>query len=150
MQTLPRKIMEQCRLRPAKSWSNADFAREIREPLFFAPQNHGDFVLWPTKLWSNADFAPQNGWDIVSVAKKCNKILVSSQFFNFFCKSLSFLRLLQPFGPLFKENMFCVTVPLRAESSKPCIMTLSLKQTAKASNNCPWVGTWIPAKMIEA
>ena len=34
MQTLPRKIMEQCRLGSAKLWSNADFA----------PQNHGDIV----------------------------------------------------------------------------------------------------------
>ena len=52
-----------------KFWSNADFApqnygpmqtlpREITEPLFFALQNHGDFVLCPAKLWSNADFAP--------------------------------------------------------------------------------------------
>ena len=66
---------------PAKLWSNADFApqsygamqtspRIITEPSFFAPQNHGDFVLCPAKLWSNADFAPQNRGDIVSGANK--------------------------------------------------------------------------------
>ena len=37
--SLPRKIMEQCRLCPAKLWSNADFA----------PQNHRAFVLCPAK-----------------------------------------------------------------------------------------------------
>ena len=31
--------------------------REITGPSFFAPQNHGDFVLCLAKLWSNADFA---------------------------------------------------------------------------------------------
>ena len=35
-------------------------AREITDPLFFAQQNHRDFVLCPAKLWSNADFAPQS------------------------------------------------------------------------------------------
>ena len=57
---LPRKIMEQCRLCLAKSWSNADLAFEITEPSFFAPQNQGDFVLCSAKLGSNADFAPRN------------------------------------------------------------------------------------------
>ena len=37
--SLPREILEQCRLCPAKLWSNADFA----------PQNHRPFVLCPTK-----------------------------------------------------------------------------------------------------
>ena len=39
--SLPRKIMEQCRLCLAKLWSNADFA----------PQNHRAFILCPAKSW---------------------------------------------------------------------------------------------------
>ena len=83
--SLPRKIIEQCRPCPAKLWSNAHLApqndgamqtspRELTEPLFFALQNHGDFVLCPAKLWSHADFAPQNRGDIVSGANKYNQI----------------------------------------------------------------------------
>ena len=37
--SLPRTTMDQCRLCPAKSWSNVDFA----------PQNHRAFVLCPAK-----------------------------------------------------------------------------------------------------
>ena len=55
--------------------------RKITEPSFFAPQNHGDFVLCPAKLWSNADFAPQNRGDIVPGAKKYYQIELSSLFF---------------------------------------------------------------------
>ena len=50
--------MKQCRLWPAKLWSIADFA----------PQNHGDFILFPAKLWRNANFALKNHGDIVSGA----------------------------------------------------------------------------------
>ena len=109
---------------PAILWSNADFdpqsygamqtsPREIKEPLLFAPQNHSDIVLWPAKLWSNADFALRNCGDIVSGAKKYLQILLSFLSFYHFCKSLSFPRYLQYFGPLFQEKIFCVTVPLR-------------------------------------
>ena len=58
--------------------------RKITEPLFFAPQNHGDFVLCPAKLWSNADFAPRNRGDIVSGDKnilKLDFLLFLSDFF---------------------------------------------------------------------
>ena len=48
--------------------------REITEPLFFAPQNQGDFVVCRAKLWSNADLAPQNREYIVSGAKKYHQI----------------------------------------------------------------------------
>ena len=41
IQTLPRKVMEQCRLRPAKSQSLRSFPRKITETLFFGPQNYG-------------------------------------------------------------------------------------------------------------
>ena len=88
--SLPRKIMEQWRLCPAKSWSNADLAprrsqslcslpRKIKETWFLALKNYG----------------------------------AMQTFSNYFCKSLSFPRSLQPFGPLFRGEIFCVTVPLR-------------------------------------
>ena len=41
MQTLPRKVMEQCRLCPAKSQSLRSLPRKITETSFFAPQNYG-------------------------------------------------------------------------------------------------------------
>ena len=41
MQTLPRKIMVQCRLCPARSQSLRSLPRKIVETLFFAPQNYG-------------------------------------------------------------------------------------------------------------
>ena len=101
MQTFPRKIQI---LR--------SLPRKITETSFFAPPNHGDFVLCPAKLWSNADFAPQNDGDIVSGANKYHQSYLCSLFSHYFCKSLSFPRSLQPFGTPFKEKIFCVTVPL--------------------------------------
>ena len=41
MQTLPRKIKEQYRLRPPKSQSLGSLPREIMETLFFALRNYG-------------------------------------------------------------------------------------------------------------
>ena len=79
--SLSRKVMEQCRLCPAKS-----------EPSFFAPQNCGDMV---------------------SGANRFPKTKISPPFFNFYCKSLLFQRPLQPFGPRFGREIFCVAVPLR-------------------------------------
>ena len=85
------KIMEQCRLCPAKSRSLHNLPRKITEPSYFAPQNYGAmqtlprkitepsyfapqnhraFILCPAKLWSNADFAPRNHGDIVSGANQ--------------------------------------------------------------------------------
>ena len=60
--------------------------RKITDPLFFAPQNHGDFVLCPAKLWSNVDFAPQNPGDIVSGDNNYPQIEVSSLFSKYFFK----------------------------------------------------------------
>ena len=112
--SLPRKIMEQCRLCPAKFWSNTDFA----------PQNHRAFVLCPAKL-RRLHSLPR---EIMEQSRLCSakswrhsfrgqQISSNWNFFTFFLiiffKSLLFQRPLQPFGPLFKENIFCVTVPLR-------------------------------------
>ena len=58
--SLPCKIMEQCRLCPAKLWSNADFA----------PQIHGAFILCPAKLWSYADFALRNYGPMQTLPRK--------------------------------------------------------------------------------
>ena len=112
---------------PAKLWGNADFAPQnygamqtlpckIMEPLFFAPQKYGAFILCPAKLWSNAHFAPQsqrNSFRGQSNNRNYLKIRFSSIFSNYFCKSMLFQRSIQPLGPVFKENIFCVTVPLK-------------------------------------
>ena len=86
---------------PAKLWSNADFIlqnygamqtlpRKIKDPLFCAPQNQGDFVLCPAELCSNADFALRNHGDIVLDANKYPKIRFSSLFPVYFCESKTF------------------------------------------------------------
>ena len=61
--------MEQCRLCPAKLWSNADFAPQNHIDIVsgakitteiilkFAPQNYRAFISCPAKSWSNEDFA---------------------------------------------------------------------------------------------
>ena len=87
--------------------------REITEPLFFALQNYGDFVLCPAKLWSSADFAPRNCGDIVSGA--------NLNFFTFFLiifVNHCFFRDL--YNPLdhFLRIFFCVTVPLSNYKNK--------------------------------
>ena len=103
MQTLPRQVMEQCRLRPAKSQSLCSLPRKITETSFFAPRNYG---AMQTLLCKIAETKFQGPTNIIKF-----KFL---QFFSiYFCKSLLFLRPLQTFGPLFKEKIFCVTVPLK-------------------------------------
>ena len=47
MQTLPRKIMEQCRFCPAKSWSLCFSQCKIRDPSLFALQNYGAMQTLP-------------------------------------------------------------------------------------------------------
>ena len=101
--------MEQCRLCPQNYGAIQTLPSKITEPSYFASQNHRAFILCPGKLWSSADFAPQNHRDIVSGAK----ITTSSYFF--FCKSMLFLRYMQALGPLFKEKIFCVMIPLTSE-----------------------------------
>ena len=112
--SLPRKFMEQCKLCPAKSWSNADFA----------PQDHRAFVLCPAKSWRLCSLPREimeqyrlcsAKWWRHSFRGQKNIIKLNCVLFfsNYFCKSLSFLRSLQPFGPLFNEKIFCVTVPLK-------------------------------------
>ena len=123
--SLPRKIMEQCRLCPTKLWSNADFAprdhrafvltlpRKIMETSFFAPQNYGPMQTLLRKIMDTEFQGPKN---II----KFNFCLFFS---NYFCKSLSFLGSLQPFGPLFKEKIFFVPVPLKHERGRWEIQT---------------------------
>ena len=64
--SLPRKIMEQCRLCPTQFWSKADFAMQNHVAFILCPQNNRASILFPTKSWSNADFALQYHRDIVS------------------------------------------------------------------------------------
>ena len=140
-QTLPHKIMEQCRLRPARSQSLCYLPRKVTETLFFAPQNHGDIVLCPAKLWSIADFAPQNHGDIVSGAKKKSSNLIVVSFSNYFWKSSSFPRSVQPFEPLFKEKIFCVMVPLTVKelfraSCQQFLLTISGRKLKTTRHFC--------------
>ena len=76
MQTLPRNIMEQYRLCPAKLWSTEDFA----------PQNHGAFVFHNAKLGSlhyllckimeQCRLCPHNHGDIISGAKITTEVIM--------------------------------------------------------------------------
>ena len=111
--SLPRKIMEQCRLCPAKLWSNADLTL----------RNHRAFVLCPAKSWrlrslprkimEQCRLCSAKSWIHSFRGQQMSSNLNFFTFFsNYFCKSLLFQRPLQPFGPLFKEKIFCVMVPL--------------------------------------
>ena len=100
---------------PAKLWSNADFAPQNCKSFIFCPTNYRAFLLCPTKIWSNADFASQNHGKIVSEAKKNYKNYLKTRLsfkLKKNCKSMLFQRSIQQLGPLFKEQIFCVTVPL--------------------------------------
>ena len=113
--SLPRKTMEQCRLCPEKLWSNANFSS----------QNHGFFVLCLAKLRS-IHYLPANYGAMQTLPAKSkrhsfrgkikNRNYLINRFslivFIFFCKSMLPQRSLQPSGPVFKENVICVTVPL--------------------------------------
>ena len=77
--SLPRKIKEQCRIFPAKLWSNADFAPQNHRAFVLCPAKSQRLVLCPQKLWSNADFAPQNRGDIVLGAKKYPQTQISDR-----------------------------------------------------------------------
>ena len=61
--------------------------------------------LCPTKSQRHS-FRGQNN------NKNYLKTIFSFLFSNFFCKSILFQRSIQLLGPLFKEKIFCVTVPL--------------------------------------
>ena len=102
MQTLPRKIMDQWRLCPARSQSPRSLPHKIKETLFFAQQNYGAMQTLLCEIVETKFQGPKN---II----KFNCLIFFS---NYFCKTLLFPRSLQPFGQLFKEKIFCLTVPL--------------------------------------
>ena len=87
---LPRKNMEQCRLRSAKLQSNADFASQI----------HRSIILCPAKLWSNANLCFTK-LQSHSFKSQHNKNLFENLllliFKNNFCKSLIFQIYFGPF-----------------------------------------------------
>ena len=98
MQTLPRKVMKQCRLCPAKSQSLHSLPHKIKETLFFSPQNYGAMQTLLRKIAETQFQGPTN----------ILKLKFPHFFSNYFCKSLLFQIPLQPFGPLFKEkNILC-------------------------------------------
>ena len=94
----------------AKSWSNPDFARKITELLFFALQNHGDFVLCPAILWSMT--MPLK---IMETQFQGPKNFLKFNFIHLFPIPIPMLFLvsLQPFGPVFKEKLVFIAVHLK-------------------------------------
>ena len=58
MQTLPRKIMELCRLCPAKSQSLCTLPRKITEPWYFAPRNYGAMLTLPREIMEQCWLCP--------------------------------------------------------------------------------------------
>ena len=103
MQTLPRKIMEQCRLCPAISQSLCSLPRKITETLFFVPQNNGGMQTLLRAIMETQFQGPAN-----IIQFKCLFF-----FLNIFVNHCHFRDLYNHFGPLCKEKIFCVTVRLR-------------------------------------
>ena len=95
----------------------ANLPRGVLDPSTCAPQSFGPLNLCPAEFWSNATCAPQSFGDIVSGPKKKHKndlkITFSFFFYGYFCKPLTFQRSIQPIWPLFREKLFCGTVPLK-------------------------------------
>ena len=127
--TLPRKIMEQCRLCPAKLWSNADFApqdhrafvlcpaksrslhtlpRKITEPSYFAPRNYRALQTLPREINEQCRLCPAKLQRHSFRGQNNNINYPKTRFYfifsNFFWKSMLFQRSIQPLGPLFKEK----------------------------------------------
>ena len=110
---LPHQIMEQCRLCPAKLWSNADFAPRNHRAFVLCPANSRRLCSLPRKIMEQCRLCSAKSRRRSSRGQQTSSNL---NFFTFclifFCKSLFFQRRLKPFGPLFKVKIFCVTVPL--------------------------------------
>ena len=103
MQTLPRKVMEQCRLCPAKSQSLRFLPCKITETLLFAPQNYGAMQTLLRKKTATQFQGLKNILEL--------KFL---HFFLFFFVNHCFFRdLYNPLDHLLRKKIFCVTVPLR-------------------------------------
>ena len=112
--SLPRKIMEQCRLCPAKLWSNADFAPRGHRAFVLCPAKSQRLCSLPREIMEQCRLCSAKSWrHSFRIQKISSNLIVVSFFLIMFCKSSSYPRSLQPFGPLFKEKIFCVTVPLR-------------------------------------
>ena len=112
--SLPRKIMEQCRLCPAKLWSNADFGLQNHRPFVLCPAKSQRLRSLPHKIMEQCRLCSTKSRKHTFRGQQISSNLNFFLFFSiYFCKSLLFQRSLQPFGPLFKEKIFCVMVPLR-------------------------------------
>ena len=82
--SLPRKIMEQCKLCQAKLWSNADFA----------PQNPGAFILCPAqsqslytllrKIMEQCTLCPAKSWRHSFIGQNNSKIYLKTRFCSLF------------------------------------------------------------------
>ena len=58
--SLPLKIMEQCRLYPAKSWSNAEFTPQNHGAMQTLPREITEPLFLPRKNTETSFFAPRN------------------------------------------------------------------------------------------
>ena len=111
--SLPRKILEQCRLCSAKSWSNTDFAVRDHTALVLCPAKSRILCSSPREITEQCRLCSANLWrHSFRVQKNSSNLVFCSFCLIFFCKSFSFPRSFQPFGPLVKEKIFCVKVPL--------------------------------------
>ena len=119
--SLPRKIMEQCRLCPAKLWSNADFAPRDHRAFVFRSAKLRRLRSLPRKIMEQCRLCSTKSWRHSFRCQQISSNLIGVSFFsNYFCKSSSFPRSLQPFGPIFMEKIFCVTVPLKGGPGYHC------------------------------
>jgi hypothetical protein len=67
----------------------------------------------PLKIMEQSRLRPQNHGDIVSGPKNILKLNFLLFFSDYFSKSVIFQTSLHPFGPLYKEKIFYVAVPLK-------------------------------------
>ena len=121
--SLPRKIMEQCRPCPAKLWSNADFAPRDHRAFVLCPAKSRRLRSLPRKIMEQCRLCSAKSWrHSFRGQKNIMKFYCLLFFSNYFGKSLSFPRSLQPLGQLYREKILCVTVPLNLSFACWCVL----------------------------
>ena len=107
--SLPRKIMEQSRLCPAKLWSNADFAPRNHRAFVFCPVKYPSLCSLPRKTMELCRLCPAKSW-------RHNFRVIQIIFFYFFLlisvNQCYFRDLYHSLDHFIKKKYF-VTVPLR-------------------------------------
>ena len=98
----------------------------------FALQSFGSLNLCPAEFWTpqpvprgvleQCNLCPAEFWrHSFSAQNNCKNDLKIKFFFFFkgyFCKPLTFQKSIQPIRPVFREEIFCGTVPLSGQSGK--------------------------------